>query len=131
MLILFIFFNWHPCVPALIPSSDNFFFKIDLSTESLPKNLGLKISALLLCNRIDAIFSTILRNKRFFNFESFLNLPDFHVLPSFLCTPIDTIYRKNYKETIFNTEKFLETSTFGFPIIQVHSFWYDVQNIPM
>ena len=127
MLILFTFFDWHLCLPALIPSSDNFFLNWSFNWK-LSKKFRSQISTLLLCNRSDANFSTILCNKRFFNIESFLKLPSFHFLPSFLCTPIDTIYRKNYKETIFNTEIFLETSTFGFPIFQVHSFWYDVQN---
>ena len=53
---------------------------------------------MLLCNRSDANFSTILCNKRFFNIESFLKLPNFHFLPSFLCTPIDTIHRKTIKK---------------------------------
>ena len=128
--IIQFFFNWHPCVPALIPASDNFFKNWSFNWK-LSKKFWSQISTLLLCNRSDANFSTILCNKRFFNIESFLKLPNFHFLPSFLCTPIDTIHRKDYKETIFITEIFSETSTFGFPNIQVHSFWYDVQNIPM
>ena len=122
-------FDWQPFYPHWYRLQ--IFFLYWSFNWKLSKNLGLKISTLLLCNRIDANFSTIFCNKWFFNIESFLKLPSFHFLPSFLRTPIDTIYRKNHKETIFNTEKILEISTFVFPIIQVHSFWYDVQNILM
>ena len=106
------------------------FFKIDLSIESFPKNLGPKF---LHCCCVTAVMRT---SVQFYVTNDFSILKVFKAskFPFFAVVPVYSHWydpQKNYKETIFITEIFSETSTFGFPNIQVHSFWYDVQNILM